>query len=263
MGKFGIIGIGWLAGHFADFYAHSLDIWGTSRHLKKFSDGFRERVEVFKYNLADVFHHLPIANTSQLLFTIPPSKIGSYGKDSLAFLKEVIRINPSINIIYISSTSIYGNQKGVLNEHSKTKPRSENAKKIAEVESYLLNTNAYILRCGGLIGEGRHPVYYLSGRQNIAKPKAAVNLVHERDVSRFIKWILKKEIEPGIYNLVCPQHPERKEYYQDIAERLNLKALNFDEEDERKGKIVMPKRTLGSGFTFEYASPIEMPLVRK
>ena len=263
MTKLGIIGMGWLGTHFAEYSYERFDIWGTTRHKAKLSDKLREQVEVFNYELGGALHHLPIQDTQHLIFTIPPSRISDYASLCKAFFAAILKLNPSVRIYFISSTSVYGKRKGEVDEESKLLPSSENATKLAEVEKILLNTNAYVLRCGGLIGEKRHPVYYLSGRKQIAKPLAAVNLIHQRDICRFINYSITNELLPGIYNLVCPMHPSRKEYYEDVAARLSLKAPDFDEGDQRKGKIVMPENALNAGFLFDYQSPFEMPLVRK
>ena len=263
MTKLGIIGIGWLGTHFAEYSYERYDIWATSRHKAKLSDKLREQVEVLHFELGGSVHHLPIAESEFLFFTIPPSRIETYVEQCKDFFNEVLEINPSVRIFFISSTSVYGNKKGSLTEESKVKPKSENALKLLEVEKHLLNTNSYILRCGGLIGEKRHPVYYLSGKHQIAKPQAAVNLVHERDICRFIDHTIHKALLPGIYNLVCPVHPNRKEYYDEVAARLSINPPDFDEDDVRKGKIVIPEKALKSDFRFDYQSPFEMPLVRK
>jgi nucleoside-diphosphate-sugar epimerase len=263
MTKLGIVGIGWLGTHFAEYSYERFDLWATTRHKSKLSDNLREKVEVFNFDLGGASHHLPIKDSKYLLFTIPPSKIADYASLCKDFFKEVLKLNPSIRIYFISSTSVYGKSKGKVDEESAIKPSTDNALKIVDVENYLLNTNAYILRCGGLIGEKRHPVYYLSGKQQIAKPQAAVNLVHQRDICRFINYSISNELLPAIYNLVSPQHPSRKEYYEEVAARLSIKAPDFDEDDQRKGKIVLPEKAIAAGFHFDYQSPFEMPLVRK
>jgi len=263
MTKLGIIGIGWLGSRFAEFSNDRYSLWATSRKKEKLANDLREKVEVHNYSLGGSLHHLPLAETDYLLFTIPPSRIENYDSLCNNAFKAILKINPSIRIFFTSSTSVYGKKKGEVNEDTITKPKSDNALKLAEVEKFLLNTNAYVLRCGGLIGEKRHPVYYLSNKRQIAKPMAAVNLIHHRDICRFIHYAISKELVAGAYNLVCPIHPSRKEYYGDVAARLSIKAPDFDEDDQRKGKIVMPERTLASGFVFEYQSPFEMPLVKK
>jgi nucleoside-diphosphate-sugar epimerase len=163
----------------------------------------------------------------------------------------------------MSLISVYAVRARELAEESKVEPKTKNAKKLAKVEEFLLDYNAWILRCGGLIGNRKHPVYYLQHKLGIPRPDAAVNLVHEHDVCRFIKRLIETDKDFGLYNLVCPEHPSRKEYYNEVAKRLGLNALSFDETDLRKGKIVVPKKALEANFSFEYSSPFEMPLVKR
>lgn len=262
--RVGIIGLGWLASRFATFLPEELaSIWGTSTNKRKLTDALREKAECFNFELGANSKHLPISKTDLLLFTIPPSKIEDYSALCIQFFKDCLEIKPDLKIVFISSTSVYGNQNGELDESSDLKGSTSNALKIIKVEEYLEEKNSVVLRCGGLVGEDRHPVYYLAGRKNVSSPNAPVNLIHEHDVSRFLLKMLKDDSINGVYNLVSPQHPSRKEYYSEVAERLNLKSIEFENTDDRKGKIVNPKRLLGMNFLFEYSSPFEMPLVRK
>ncbi len=263
MNRLGIIGLGRLASSFVNYYHHKADFWATSRNKEKINLQLREKAELFNFKLDGHMNHLPIKDTSDLIFTVPPSKIDDYAELCKMFFAAALKENPSLRIIFISSTSVYGNRPAKIDEDSKVRPKSANAKKLVEVENFLLDYNSWILRCGGLIGENRHPVYYLGKKKSISKPYAAVNLVHEHDVCRFIKRLIEDDKGFGIYNLVTPEHPERKEYYNDVNNRLGLNPLKFDESDLRKGKIVNPKKALEANFSFEYTSPFEMPLVRK
>jgi len=263
MNRIGIIGTGKLATSFVSYFHHQADLWGTSRNKEKLPIDLQEKIELFNFQLGGGMNHLPITDSSDLIYMIPPSKMDDYVEKSIEFFRTVLEINPSIRIIFISSTSVYGSKARKVDEESKVEPKSENAKKLVEVESFLLDYNAWILRCGGLVSNSRHPVYFLIDRNSIPKPKAVVNLIHEHDVSRFMKRLVKNDKDFGVYNLVCPQHPEREEYYSEVANRLGLNPPNFNETDQRKGKIVLPKKLLNSNFSFDFSSPFEMPLVRK
>lgn len=262
MKSLGIIGLGRLASGFVNFYHHKASIWATSRNKEKIQENLRQKSELFNFQLGGSSHHLPIESTADLLFTIPPSQIEDYAQECIAFFKEIMEINPSLRILFISSTSVYNDKFREVDENTPAKPKSPNAKKLHEVEKFLMDYNAWILRCGGLIGDRKHPVYFLSKRPLIPKPQAAVNLIHEHDIFRFIKRLINKDKDFGVYNLVCPQHPSRIEYYSDSADRLGLNSLHFDEADTRKGKIVVPKKALEANFSFDYSSPFEMPLIR-
>lgn len=255
--------MGKLASGFVNYYHHKASFWGTSRNKEKVDLSLREKAELFNFNLEGSIHHLPILKSHTLLFTIPPTQIDDFVSLTTSFFKAVLTINPSLKILFISSTSVYGDRFGKVDENSKVQPKSENAKKLVAIENFLLDYNAWILRCGGLISDTRHPVYFLAKNKQIPKPQAAVNLIHEHDVCRFLKALIEKEEGFGIYNLVTSQHPSRIDYYSEVAQRLGLNPLHFDESDTRKGKIVVPKKVLESNFSFDYSSPFEMPLYRK
>ena len=263
MTRVGIIGIGWLGTYLAEQLSDDCQIWGTNRHKEKLPGSLLDKIEWFPYELGGKLESLPFADTDYLIFTIPPSRIADYGSQCIALFQAIRKANPKLTIVYISSTSLYGDQVGELNENSSTAPTSANAQKMEAVENFLQENEAYILRCGGLIGEGRHPVYALSGRTQIAKPNAAVNLIHQEEINGFVRFIIAQQPIPAIYNVVCPMHPDRKEYYQEVARELGIKVPDFDEDDPRKGKIVIPMRMQETGYEFMFRSPFDMPLIRK
>jgi hypothetical protein len=102
-----------------------------------------------------------------------------------------------------------------------------------------------ILRFGGLIGEDRHPIHYLSGRKAIENPNAPINLIHQMDCIGIIEKILEQAQdnkyvwnEVLVLNAVAPFHPSRKSYYTQKAMDLNLSLPEFVEDIESVGKII-------------------------
>ncbi|UWX55254.1 hypothetical protein NYZ99_01135 [Maribacter litopenaei] len=71
------------------------------------------------------------------------------------------------NILFVSSTSVYGENQGEVNEETIPIPSSEAGKQLLETEK-LIRENSHvestIIRFAGLIGPDRHPVNMLSGR---------------------------------------------------------------------------------------------------
>jgi nucleoside-diphosphate-sugar epimerase len=83
-------------------------------------------------------------------------------------------------VIFVSSTSVYGEiplenvevEKNSITEEILPNPDTE-SKQLLEVENKS-NTHfkTTIVRFGGLIGNDRHPIYFLAGRKNIENPDA-------------------------------------------------------------------------------------------
>ena len=91
-------------------------------------------------------------------------------------------------------------------------------------------SSSTIVRLGGLIGNDRNPIFQLQGKL-ISNPEGVINFITQRDAIGGIEAILKLPIEKGgIFNLVSPHHPKRKEYYEFVAKKYALQAPKFDKE---------------------------------
>ena len=181
----------------------------------------------------------------KVIITIPPTPfIRRYSQedaekgviDYANFIKKIHDValeSGALEILYTSSTSVYGNSSGIIHEELPAMPQTLNAKAIHQAEKVLLQSPLpiTILRLGGLIGHGRHPILTLQGKTGIQTPFNAINLVHITDVISAITVILqrpKRAQEHQIYNLVSPTHPNRMSYYQSIAHYLGLIPPQFE-----------------------------------
>lgn len=182
--------------------------------------------------------------TDVLIITIPPSKVAASG----GLQKLTSALLPSLetatvpNVIFISSISVYGNGTGEISEETAVLPETPGAKDIVAAERILLSApflKVTVLRFGGLVGPGRHPVKHLAGRENVADPNAAINLIHLNDCIGIIEGILKQEKWGYIFNGVAPFHPSRKDFYTQKALSLGLPSPVFTKEASGSGKIVL------------------------
>lgn len=181
----------------------------------------------------------------QVIITIPPTPfIQRYPPmqaaqgiaDYAQFIQEIMQLATTYGaqeIIYTSSTSVYGNSSGIIHEGLPAMPQTNNAKAIRKAEKMLEECPlpVTILRLAGLIGHGRHPILTLQGRENIRSPMNAINLLHITDLINAITTILARTKAPhhyDIYNLVAPFHPNRQSYYQTLAQQLSLPLPLFE-----------------------------------
>lgn len=141
-------------------------------------------------------------------------------------------------LIFISSTSVYEDTPGPVDELSSRKQHL-----LTEEENWVLKTfpEASILRPGGLMGRGRHPGKILSARTGLKAPLHPVNLIHIDDLVGSILAVMEKGIL-GVVNVVCDEHSTRKEFYQGYCKRNALPLPDFDESDQSSGKIVNNQR---------------------
>ncbi len=267
MKKVSIVGIGWLGFFIAkERFKKGWQVVGTTRTNQKKEVLEKYVTHQVVYNLEDISeetHELEcILNTNWLILTIPPSSSPHYTENIVGLVTQLKRYNPKANVIYLSSISVYGEQQGVISEQSPIQPITENAMKIAKLEerlNYLLRDKLFILRLGGLIGEDRHPINFLSGRK-LKKPDQPVNLVHQEDVVRLIAEIMDEGLLSGLYNVCSPEHPDKSAYYSWVATQKKIAPPTFSFSEKKVDKVVTCETIKETNFQFKYPSPYDFPI---
>ncbi len=268
MNRVSIIGIGWLGLQLAEFLnIAGFEVIGTVSSKEKEKALSKAFFSVEKYDISNPqiinSEALNFKKADNFVITIPPSATESYSERLIELIDELLKINPKSGLIFISSTSVYGNGNRDVTEKSLVNPQSVNAQKLTRVEKFLLNNyeaNAVILRLGGLVGSNRHPVTALSGRNFISKPQSVVNLVHVFDVCSLIVKLLARDTRRGIFNLCCEEHPTKKEYYSWAADRLKIAKPLFNTVDIQKDKVVICDAIKKINFVMMFKSPFDFKL---
>ena len=181
-----------------------------------------------------------------LIIDIPPKLKSDTNENFVAKIQNLVLEIEKYSIkkvLFISSTSVYSDTENipVITEEDIPNPDTESGRQLFESENLLLNNPKFsttILRFGGLIGEDRHPVKFLSGRENIENPNGPINLIHQKDCIGVILKIIEKDSWNQVFNAVAPIHPTRKEYYNKKASSLGLPLAGFNEEKASVGKII-------------------------
>ena len=212
-----------------------------------------------------------LKETNVLVIDIPPGlrRETSTSKE-MTFVNKIKNLIPFIEksevqkVIFVSSTSVYGDGFPIVEITEKTQPNpdTESGKQLVIAET-LLQSNSYfkttVIRFGGLLGEDRHPVKFLAGRTNVENPDAPVNMIQREDCIGVIEKALDFARDDNwewnqTFNAVAPQHPTRKAYYHKKADILNLPLPTFAENSESKGKIISSEKVetiLGYSFQKE------------
>ena len=128
-------------------------------------------------------------------------------------------------IIFISSTSVYGNLEGEINENSPLKPTTKSGEQLLIAENLILNSDieqVAIVRFGGLIGPSRHPIFSIAKQGILKQPNGYINLIHLQDCIGILNLLLHSSKRRELINGVTPYHPTRKKYYFAMAELANL-----------------------------------------
>ena len=201
-----------------------------------------------------------LADSQILIIDIPPKLRGNSSENFVAKIATLIPFveNSTIEkVLFVSSTSVYGEDNELVTEAAPLNPDSEGGRQLAIVESLLQKNSHFettILRFGGLIGEDRNPVRFLSGRENIENPDAPINLIHQEDCIGIIEKIIELDSWNKTFNAVAPFHPTRKEYYTQKAADLNLALPKFVPSNTMAGKTILSD-TLKNSLQYSFIKP--------
>ncbi|WP_423996954.1 SDR family oxidoreductase [Maribacter sp. IgM3_T14_3] len=237
--KIGVIGCGWLGLPLAEnLIANGYTVNGTSTSNEKITVLKEKGITPFKIALSkkeikgDI--HAFLDSVSVLVINIPPKLRGNGPKESyiakIKLLHKAIKKSAVKNIIFASSTAVYGDIEGTVTEKTAPQPNTESGTQLVQCEDLLKNDkalNTTIIRFGGLIGPNRHPVTMLSGRENLSGGDAPVNLIHLDDCIGIIKRVIEHDHYNDVLNAVYPEHPTKKEYYTLQAEKRGIPAPKY------------------------------------
>lgn len=250
-----ILGCGWLGFPLAkSLLQKGFLVKGSTTTLEKMSVMENAGINAFQIALSeeeivggmDAF----LSNSEILIIDIPPKLRGNSSED---FVQKVKNLIPFIEkssvakVIFVSSTSVYSDAISIdlITEKTSPNPDTESGKQLLEAEKVLQNNSNFtttVIRFGGLIGEDRHPIKFLAGKENLENPEAPINLIHQVDCIGIITEILGKNCFGETFNAVSPFHPTRKVYYSKKALELNLPLPKFDESKPSVGKIISSEK---------------------
>ena len=228
-----IIGSGWLswplAQHLSDLGHH---VTATTRTTEKAQRLTSETLPVIQLSSDDVENIAPLIllkHCQVMVIAIPPQhQKDDYFNQLQQLLKLAEKLNIT-NVLFISSTSVYGHQTAILTAQSQTKPNSAAAHAMANFEQLLLKNKSQhsVLRLAGLINDTRHPGRFLAGKIDVSNPDAVVNMIHQADCIGIISQIIKQAAWGEIHLGCAPSHPTRRQFYQLAAQTLELTPPQF------------------------------------
>jgi nucleoside-diphosphate-sugar epimerase len=253
MKQISILGCGWLGLPVAEtLIENGFLVHGSTTSAEKLTILKKSKIQPFLISLGsnnvtgaieDFLHQ-----SKTLIIDIPP-KLRGDNKES--FIGKVQLLIPYIekstieNVLFISSTSVYGEGNDKVTEETELNPDSEGGRQLAKAEQLLqMNTHfkTTVLRFGGLIGEDRNPIRFLAGRENLDNPDIPINLIHQEDCIGIILKIIKKNAWGETFNAATPFHPSRSEYYTRKAVELNLTPPSFNYGNPSTGKTILSEK---------------------
>ena len=148
-----------------------------------------------------------------VVHSIPPTmaRDGSYA-DVTQPLLEMMADEPGLEaFVYISSTSVYGDQGGaVVTETTPCAPDSPRGEARLAIERQVLSSGlpAMVVRPAGIYGPGRSQLHRIAGRRYrlVGEGQALTNRIHVRDLATLLAAAIEVG-EPGKTYLASDEEP--------------------------------------------------------
>ncbi len=272
-----VIGAGWLGMTLAECLLNKgHQVVGSHRNLTP-QRGVSHPKQLQNANWSDCAYQLgealpeQLANNDVAIINIPLKRSASNSSEHVSLfvtqIKQLIqqlKDHGTKHILLVSTTSVYGNQTGIVLESNACAPSTGSGAAHVEIEQFLhqlMLTQATTIRLAGLIGGNRHPANSLSGKQDIGHPNQVVNLIHRDDAVAAICAIIDNKIWGETFHLAAIEHPKRCDYYTWAAKQLDLPLPKFAEEKSQQahGKLIDSTHTLNRlGLTLNHPSPYSM-----
>ena len=257
-----ILGCGWLGFPLAKtLIENNFSVKGSTTSQEKLSLLEENKIPPFLLSLNEneIIGNINafLEASEVLIIDIPPKLRGNASEGIVAKIKTIIPFiekSSVTKVLFVSSTSVYADDNSIVTEKTIPKPETEGGKQLLEVEELLQNNKNFettILRFGGLIGEDRHPIKFIAGRENLENPDAAINLIHQKDCIEIILKIIETNSWNEIFNAATPFHPTREVYYTQKAIELNLVLPKFNKEKPSVGKVISSEKLMETlDYTF-------------
>jgi nucleoside-diphosphate-sugar epimerase len=237
--KISILGCGWYGLALAKkLVSLGYDVNGSTTSAEKLSSLEQSGVSPFLVNFeAEQESFDPdFFNCDVLLISIPPKRNTAEQHSFLAKIRRIANAAAKYlvpQIIFISSTSVYGEQDQEVTEDITPVPDTDSGKVILASEDLLHkaeNFTSTVIRFGGLIGPARDPARFFAGKKDIANGRAPVNLIHLSDCIGITLSVIERKAYGHVYNACSPEHPSRAEFYTKATLASNLEKPHFNDE---------------------------------
>ena len=205
-----------------------------------------------------------------LILTLPPGgrrdpSVATTYPAKVQQIIQAVQVAGISNVLFTSSTGVYGNQQAWVEEDSPLQPTTASGQPLVEVERQLRSAfgeQLTILRLAGLVGGSRQPGRWFAGRTDIAGGEQYVNLVHRVDVIKLCQAILENNHWGETLNVCADLHPTKAAYYPQAARQLDLTPPTFlVDTNAAPGKRVANKRSKAvPGFVYQYPDPERFPV---
>lgn len=194
-----------------------------------------------------------------IICALPPSGKTRSEEDYLLLLRNVAALANQAGVrglIHCSSTGVYQGLTGEVSEKSALADDAK-ARFLWQAEQELQQVKPCVtLRLAGLIGPGRHPARFCSGRL-LQGADLPVNMVHAADIAAFIIQLLQQQPATDCFNLCSPDHPTKQQFYTAATQSQALAAPQFAPGQDAARWVSAAYSQSLPGFSYRFNSPIQ------
>lgn len=203
----------------------------------------------FLLNEVNNYFHPDFYQSDVIIIAIPPR--GAYLETIQTLLGYT---DQTTQIILLSSTSVYGQTEGIVDENSDKEVK--NISLMLKTERYLQekHQNVLILRLGGLMGYNRIAGKYSAGKT--FEYDGFVNYIHRDDVVAIIKMFIDKEVCCDVVNVVAPLHPSKQAIFIKNAKRFGFEKTHFTHNEMRSKQVSSKKLKEKYHYKFLKQNPL-------
>jgi nucleoside-diphosphate-sugar epimerase len=200
----------------------------------------------------------PFWQVPTMLIAVPPQASQPVAQQVAQYQRLVERLRASgvRHVLYVSSTSVYGEANAEVTEATPLAPQKPGGQVVRALEEVVQQEQALqttVLRFGGLIGYDRLPTI---GRRSRAAD-TPMNVIHRDDCVRIIHEIVRQGAWGEVFNACADAHPTRREYYAAAAQARGFALPDLGPVQAQPYKVVSSEKLKTTlNYQFLYPNPL-------
>jgi nucleoside-diphosphate-sugar epimerase len=201
----------------------------------------------------------PFWQVPTMLIAVPPqasqpaaTQVAQYQR-----LAERLRASGVEHVLYVSSTSVYGETNAEVTETTPLTPQKPGGQVVQALEQVLQQEAALqttVLRFGGLIGYDRLPTDAAAIQRRSRAADTPMNVIHRDDCVRIIYEIVRQKAWGEAFNACADEHPTRREYYTAAAAARGFDLPDMGPVQNLPYKVVSSEK-LKTTLNYQFSCP--------
>jgi nucleoside-diphosphate-sugar epimerase len=262
--QIGILGCGWVGLPLAkELIKRGFEVKGSTTNPAKVATMKTAGISPFVLKLNPSLEGEGAAEllSAEILFVNIPPKITLNGLDfHVKQIEALIAAIPSTvrRVFFVSSTSVYPDLNREVAEEDASPAAHPVLMQAEGMMQAAFGDKLTILRLAGLMGYDRYPAKYFAGKKGLTSGDLPVNYIHRDDLVHICAEVICRTDIVGIFNVVAPEHPKRRDVYAKNCQDLGLEQPEFVNAGEQDFKVVNGNKLIQLlGYQFVYPNPID------